>query len=474
MPIHIHHPELHFAPENGILDAPAGALLDGTTWHLYFQYRAQPGQGARWGHVFSEEMPFDWLECDDVLAPAGGEITLRAGAVAAVDAGVNLYFTSVTSTGSTVALAQDKDFDRLCEVSDDPSTLDAAIHRVGTVAADTTDFSRFRSPCVVPGWAEVDRDEGHAGWIMLALTGTTEAPQPVILHSEDGTSWTFSGPLTFAGDTGLSGWSAGGDLPPVVSPRIIRLRDQIDDHIYDVLLVTIERGDREVSGYLVGRLEGTVFSVRTGFQQLDFGHDFTRPRTTNYMPGTVDQQQRFEQSRLFGLMNGQGRADDATTHPSFTEEGWANVLSLPRHVTLQGGKLFQTPAVGLPDAVAESSRARSWVGLLNVPAGSHLAVELLDADGDPAAVVTHSGEKLTLKRCSKFQDLYADDAPATASLAEDDSDSLTIIIDGSTVEVFADGGQVAMASRVYFTGGCGGLRTSGDAEILREWERAGS
>lgn len=262
MPIHIHHPELHFAPESGILDAPAGALLDGTTWHLYFQYRAQPGQGARWGHVFSEEMPFDWLECDDVLAPAGGEITLRAGAVAAVDAGVNLYFTSVTSTSSTVALAQDKDFDRVCEVSDDPSTLDAAIHRVGTAAADTTDFSRFRSPCVVPGWAEVDRDEGHAGWIMLALTGTTEAPQPVILHSEDGTSWTFSGPLTFAGDTGLSGWSAGGDLPPVVSPRIIRLRDQVDDHIYDVLLVTIERGDREVSGYLVGRLEGTVFSVR--------------------------------------------------------------------------------------------------------------------------------------------------------------------------------------------------------------------
>ena len=35
-----------------------------------------------------------------------------------------------------------------------------------------------------------------------------------------------------------------------------------------------------------------------------------------------------------------------------------------------------------------------------------------------------------------------------------DTDTITVIADGSTVEVFADGGQVAMASRVYFNGQC--------------------
>ena len=47
---------------------------------------------------------------------------------------------------------------------------------------------------------------------------------------------------------------------------------------------------------------------------------------------------------------------------------------------------------------------------------------------------------------------------------------------GSTVEVFVDGGLIAMASRVYFEGGCSGLRveTSGDAVIEQDWQRSGS
>ena len=75
-----------------------------------------------------------------------------------------------------------------------------------------------------------------------------------------------------------------------------------------------------------------------------------------------------------------------------------------------------------------------------------------------------------------FDARYANEPKAQAHLDEDDSDSLTIIVDGSTVEVFADSGQVAMASRVYFVGGCSGFRvtTEGDANILREFERAGA
>jgi len=46
------------------------------------------------------------------------------------------------------------------------------------------------------------------------------------------------------------------------------------------------------------------------------------------------------------------------------------------------------------------------------------------------------------------------DEVAVAPLGEGDTDTITVIADGSTVEVFADGGQVAMASRVYFNGQC--------------------
>ena len=40
----IHRPELHITPERGVLDAPAGVLLDGNDWHVFYQYRPEvPG-----------------------------------------------------------------------------------------------------------------------------------------------------------------------------------------------------------------------------------------------------------------------------------------------------------------------------------------------------------------------------------------------------------------------------------------------
>lgn len=199
-----HRPELHFVPESGILEAPAGVLLDGTTWHLFFQYRHELSAPAHWGHTYSEELPFDWLECDNVLAPVGGELSLRAGSVAAGEDAVNLYFTSVTSTGTSVRLARFTDFQDVCEISDDRHSLDPNVVRYGEVTSSVTNYSRFRSPSVVPDWAAKDRDEGHAGWLMLALTGHSDAPLPVILRSADGLSWEVEGPLEFNGEPGFN------------------------------------------------------------------------------------------------------------------------------------------------------------------------------------------------------------------------------------------------------------------------------
>lgn len=474
----IHRPELHFAPESGILEAPAGVLLDGDTWHLFFQYRPGPDQPSRWGHTYSAESPFDWLECDDALAPAGGETGLRAGAVAAVDGGINLYFTSVTEAGTTINLARYSGMEDICEVSDDLHALDPHVVRHGPIVKAQEGFERFRTPCVVPDWAEdEDRTEGHEGWLMLALTGPSGDSTPVVLTSPDGSGWTFRGELDFAGDAGFSA-AVNEESPTLASPRIIRLKDEVDGQIYDILFVTLEHSTGEISGYLVGTLEDHTFRVVTGFQRLDYGHDFTRPRNTNITPGTIPAETRYDSTLIFGLLNGYGRGDDGLNHPTLKEEGWANVLSLPRHLTLQGGKLYQTPAKGLPDAVATSSRARSWTGLMEVPEGSSVTVKLLDANQDVAAVITHSGAELTLDRSmdAAFDGLHTGEAPASAPLAEDDSDTLTVVVDGSTVEVYADGGQVAMASRVYFDGGCGGfeVETSGDAVIERDWERCGS
>ena len=475
-----HRPEIHFVPDSGILDAPAGIVRDGDTWHLFHQYRPEPGQPARWGHTFSEETPFAWLDCDDVLAPVGGELSLRAGSVAEGQDALNLYFTSVTSVGTSVRLARYTDYADECVVSDDPTALDPGVVRFGEAVGAHTDFDRFRSPSVVPDWAKEDREEGHDGWLMLALTGDADAPVPVILESPNGESWSLLGRLSFNGDPGFNEGEvpATSPIPPVVSPRLVRLRDEVDGEIYDVLFVTLERAGRDVSGYIVGRLDSTEFTVAKGFQRVDFGHDFSRPRNTNTTTGTIAQERRYDRAVILGLLNGNGRGDDASKHPTWEAEGWANSLSLPRAVTLQGGVLYQTPAQGLPDAVKLSDYAQSWTGVLEVPENSSVTVTLLDASGEPAAVIRHTGDEISVDRSMSkaFDHYFKDSAPAVAPLAEGDSDTLTIIQDGASVEVFVDGGLVAMSSRVYFEGGCSAIEvnTEGEAVIEQSWNRKGS
>src|SRR5699024_12250765 len=123
------------------------------------------------------------------------------------------------------------------------------------------------------------------------------------------------------------------------------------------------------------------------FQRLDYGHDFTRPRITNYTPGSEDESTRYDEGVLFGLLNGIGRLDDPTTHKSWAEGQWAHVISLPRVITLQGGTIFQTPPRGLPDASNNGSRASSWTRLLAAAEPPSGTLCLLTCAGGVAATI---------------------------------------------------------------------------------------
>ena len=453
-------PELHVTADKGILNAAAGMLRDGDDWHLFYQYEPSEGAPTRWAHQYSEGNPFDFYECNDVVAPVGGETRVLAGSVVSSAEGTDLYFTSVTNAGTTIQAARIDEIETLCDEVDEAGEIDAGVRRLGPVVKDVGRFTRFRSPCVVPDWKErEDRTRGQSGWVMLASSGPSEKPVPVVLDSPDGTSWALLGPLRFNGETGLD------DDAVTVAPRIIRLRDEDDGDIYDVLFLTIEQETGDLTGYLVGTLDETEFTVKTPFTRLDHGHDFTRPRSTNVMRGTQTDDERYAEARIFGLLAPAGRGGDPTAQPTWETEGWANALSLPRVVTLAGGALFQTPAQGLPDAVSATQHAKLWTGMCDIPVGSSVTVEVLDTQGEVAATITHSGDAIELDRL--------DGSPATAALSDADEDHISVLVDGSAIEVFAGGGAVTMASRFWPENGVGELRvsTEGEAEILNQWRR---
>ena len=460
----VYRPELHVTAERGILEGPAGIYRTGgrdeRVWNMFYQYRRTPDSPSRWGHQISEDDPFSWLDCNDVIVPVGGETAVRAGGVAPAGDGVDLYFTSATAAGNTIQVAHVPHVDLLGDDLDEEEELDvsAAAARLGAVVEDAGGVSNFRSPCVVPDWdAGTDRDDAHDGWLMLAVSGPETAPKPVVLTSEDGREWKLEGILEFEGDTGIDLDSS------LVAPRIVRLRDEVDGAIRDVLFVTLERDGKDTAVYAVGELAGNVFRVDTPFTIVDYGHDFTRPRNTTY--NLVETAKLYERTYLYGFMTNTDRNGDPTAEPNWDAEGWANALTLPRRVTLQGGRLYQVPAPGLPDAVDSTDRARMWAGLCEVAPGSSVTVEILDGNGEAAVLITHAGDSITLDR--------KDGSPATADLHDEDEDNITVIVDGSTVEVYAGGGSVVMSSRVWLDGDCSGIRTRAHngAEIHSEWRR---
>ncbi|APT84487.1 GH32 C-terminal domain-containing protein [Corynebacterium aquilae] len=430
-------PELHITAETGVLNAPAGAIVAGDTWHIFHQYRPTPDSPSRWAHQVSFGHAYDWDVCTDVIASssldnATEDTNIWAGSAVPHAAGAALYFTSATPTTTALTRAIIEDLsDTVEHLDDDIFAVDDTVHIQGPIIDDIPGYSRLRSPCVLPA---IDGQ-----WRMLLCADDDHGASRMLLASSaDGQRFTCDGAIDFVGDTGIAKGTR------LVSPRLIRLRDEVTEQLCDIFITTVEEGNRDHTGYLVGNLEGTTFTVTHGFRPIDYGHDFTRPRNTN-----VIGDETFDTATIFGLLNGAGRFDDGSAHATLDTEGWANCLSLPRQATLQDGTLYQTPTPGLRAAITTSARAAAWTGLIDTSTGS-VTVTVADDTGKVAATVTHAGDTLTLERGATVEG--NDNAPAVAPLIAADSDTLTVIVDGCTIEVFADGGVVAMASRIDFSG----------------------
>lgn len=428
-------PELHITAETGVLEAPAGAIFTDGAIHVFHQFRPSPTSGSKWAHQVASSVAYDWDVCDDVLAPEGDEIDILAGSAVGTDEGVELFFVSTTPDedaseskakllGSEIShgdkgarrfriqRAAINDINAMIEVSDDPSTIDPHVRRLGPITIDDSAFPvrDLVTPCVIP-------HERFDGWVMLALAleGETDA-RIVVLSSTDRQNWKVEGPLKLEGAAQIP---AGRPF----APRIARMDDVVTGEHKDVVVVTFPdetKPAREAAGYFVGTLEGNTLHAATDFQALDHGHDFTRPRIIQN-GSTI----------MFGLVG---------THPQVEGVGsWANCLSAPRHLTLADGKIYQD-IVGAPAAVRGfSDYGIIYTAQLDASEGKVVA-DLLNQDGETVLTVTYTADEVSVSR--------SEGPTATAPLDDADSDTLAIFIDGPVCEVFADGGSVTLTSTI--------------------------
>ena len=181
-------------------------------------------------------------------------------------------------------------------------------------------------------------------------------------------------------------------------------------------------------------LDTEVIDERT-FVQWDFGHDFYAPQTF------VDDAGR---TILVGWM---GTFDEYyTSVPDGLD--WWHCMTVPRHVTRRSdGRLLQNPVEELE---ALRGAAQRLDGSATVP-GRFADLVLGDIEGD--GTLTFDDSFQVFFENGRFGIRYLDEAAAAGrkdrSIPLERLIDLHVLVDGSAVEIFANGGAETFASRWF-------------------------
>lgn len=208
--------------------------------------------------------------------------------------------------------------------------------------------------------------------------------------------------------------------------------------------------------YQTGYLIGSPLDLKTGefqhgpFHELDAGFDFYAPQSTEAKDG---------RRIVIGWM---GLPD--IEYPS-DRYNWAHCLTLPREVTLADGKLIQKPVQELEKRRGKGTPFQHSNGETTLDAGTTYEIKLefssieslnygirLRTSETEQTTLTFDQTKnmLTLDR-SKSGEVPAQAYGTTRSVSLDGEKltSLQLFVDTSSVEIFANNGQVVFTSRIF-------------------------
>jgi beta-fructofuranosidase len=168
-----------------------------------------------------------------------------------------------------------------------------------------------------------------------------------------------------------------------------------------------------------------------------------------------------------GMPDHEGQPTLAEKHPTVAK-GWVHCLTVPRVLSLDGDELLQSPVAelevlrGEPAVVAGAELgADTSMGLSGVSGtawdievsaacaqGGTLTVRLRDGDsGHPMSVTfDHWAGTVTLDRTRLAT---GEGGVHTGRFRPGDHVDARVLLDSSSIEVFVDGGRLAMSARIY-------------------------
>ncbi len=434
----LHRPAFHFLPPANWLNDPNGLIQWQGEMHMFYQYNPLGAWHERihWGHAVSSDL-VHWRDLPLALTPAadehdgGGCFTGSA----VNDGGVpTLIYTGVSPQVVNRAVSHDG----LLTWQKDANNPVIASAPEPIAQQNGGDF---RDPFV---WRE------GAAWRMIIGTRVEAGGLILLYGSNDLRQWDYLGPF-LAGDRDDGAHAWGGAMWEC--PNLLHFGDN------SLLLFSPQNaaGDMLEPAWHVGRIAGNHFKSQT-CGVLVYGESFYAPQVTTLADG---------RAIMWGWLKEQRTQDAAIA------ARWSGCMSAPIEIRLgDDGAPRLTPAAEVatlrqaPQHFANIEPA-ALPQLLDGAAGAALDIELeaeLGNDGGFGILLQCSpdqAERTLLYVGGAEMQLHIErthvgneavhHAPVSAPLRAGGRVKLRILVDHSTIEVFADEGATVLTTRTYPT-----------------------
>ncbi|WP_309138830.1 glycoside hydrolase family 32 protein [Haloterrigena gelatinilytica] len=435
---HPWRPEYHFSPSEGWMNDPNGLVYHEGIFHLFYQAGADR---RRWAHATSTDL-INWTEHGTKVPDTESMQAFSGGAV------IDTENTAGFGEDALVAMYtghHDEGFEdqRIAYSTDNGET----VHNYAKNPVIESDEDNFRDP--KPFWYEPDES-----WRMVVgrVEGTEDRPAGIeIYSSENLLDWTYESTYEDEGD---NGW----ECPSLFEHPV----EGTDETKWIIPISPIELRSVE---YHIGDFDGTEFIVEE-IIRADYGYDFYATQRWGNAPDDD------------GLnITWMGNWEYAMDAP---DPGWQGAMTIPRTITLrkENGSLevLQHPAKEITktrqETLAKLCSERITPGRDPLE-GTNVEGRTLEIDAtidpqsaekvglrvregeDQQSVVTYDAgeeEELRFNRSNSgefFEDGFYDETTTSLERRDDGTIKLHVLVDRSSVEIFANDGQKTMTNLIY-------------------------
>ena len=455
-----YRPQYHFSPRVNWTNDPNGLVFFEGEYHLFFQYNPFGDQWGHmsWGHAVSRDL-LHWQELPVALPEENGVMIFTGSTV--VDEGnssgfcaegkhclVAIYTGHTPQTKSRPALQTQN----LAYSNDRGRTWT----KYSSNPVLNLNMSDFRDPKVF--WSEQGKH-----WVMAVSLPNDHKVR--LYGSPDLKRWNQLSEFGPAGAVGGQ-WEC---------PELFRLPVEAKSgESRWVLKVGLNPGARlggSGEQYFVGRFDGTQFTNDNPSSLTlwtDYGKDCYCALTFNGFPPNL-------KPVMIGWMDNWQYAAKLPTSP------WRGQMTFPRELSLRetaaGIRLYQSPVEAIDELIdsnEDSKNTHSFVLAfsLEIDQGKEVGLKLL-ADGNNYTSVGYDPAKkvLFVDRTHSGLTNFSPDFPARieAPLAiKGNSLPLRILVDRSSLEVFADDGRIVSTNLVFPPANAYGIQNIGGKVVAVE------